>query len=274
MSDFKTLQIERHGHRAEVILDRPHKLNALNRRMFAELRTAFEELDADPEVWVVVLRANGRMFTAGLDLIDAMNLLQGPDAPDASQAEKAEHLYRVIKGLQASVNAIAHCRKPVIAAVHGKCIGGGVDIVTACDIRVGSADVEFSVHETRIAIVADVGTLQRLTPVVGRGVAREMAFTGLPLGAERSLRHGLVNAVLADHDALLDHARELADAIASNSPLAVQGAKRVMDYSDAHGVDAGLEFVAHWNTARLQSHDLAEALGAFLEKRDGNYTGR
>ena len=273
MSDYTTLSIERHGHRAEVILDRAHKLNAINRAMFADLRRAFDALDADPDVWVVVLRGNGRMFTAGLDLIDAMNLLQGPGDPNASQAVRSEHLYRVIKDLQASVNAIANCRKPTIAAVHGRCIGGGVDIVTACDIRVASADVAFSVFETRIAIVADVGTLQRLTPIVGKGMAREMAFTGANVGADRALRTGLVNDVFDDADALLAGARALADSIAANSPIAVQGTKRVMDYSDAHGVEAGLEFVAHWNTARLQSNDLAEALTAFLEKRDGVYTG-
>ena len=274
MADYTTLTIERSGHRAEVILDRSHKLNAINRAMFADLRRAFESLDEDPDVWVIVLRANGRMFTAGLDLIDAMHLLVGPTDPEASKAVQAEHLYRVIKDLQAAINAIAHCRKPTIAAVHSRCIGGGVDIVTACDMRVASADVQFSVFETRVAIVADVGTLQRLTPIVGKGLAREMAFTGGVIGADRALRSGLINDVFPDADALLVGARALADAIAANSPIAVQGTKRVMDYSDAHGVDAGLEFVAHWNAARLQSHDLAEALTAFMEKRDGVYAGR
>ena len=274
MSGYTTLKIERHGHRGEVILDRPAKRNAINRAMFEELGRAFRELDADPDIWVVILRANGTMFTAGLDLIDAMHLLAPSSDPDASQAVKVELLYQVIKDLQASINAIAHCRKPTIAAVHGRCIGGGVDIVTACDIRLGTSDVQFSVFETRLAIVADVGTLQRLTPIVGRGLAREMAFTGANVGAERSLRAGLINAVHDDVDALLVGARAMADAIAANSPLAVQGAKAVMEWSDVHGVAAGLEFVAHWNASRLQSNDLAEALGAFLEKRPGVYEGK
>lgn len=274
MSSYTTVQIERHGHRGEVILDRPAKLNAISRQMFKDLGNAFRELDADPDIWVVILRANGRMFTAGLDLIDAMHLLSGPSDPDASQAIRTELLYQVVKDLQAEVNAIAHCRKPTIAAVHGRCIGGGVDLVTACDMRVASTDAEFSVFETRMAIVADVGTLQRLTPIVGKGMAREMVFTGDRVGAERALNFGLVNDVFEDVDALLAGARDLADRIAANSPIAVQGSKRVMDYSDAHGVEAGLEFVAHWNSARLQSEDLAEALGAFLEKRPGVYKGK
>ncbi len=273
MSEYKHLLIERHDHIAEVVLNRPHKLNALTFDLFDQLRRAFAELDADADVRVVILRGAGRMFTAGLDLVSSMSAL-APGDDSESPNERAQRLYQLIKDLQAGVNAIADCRKPVIAAVHDQCIGGGVDIITACDIRVCSADAAFSVFETKLAIVADVGTLQRLTGVVGKGMAREMAFTGRKVGADEALRCGLVNHVHADADALLEGARALAAEIAANSPLAVQGAKRVMSYSDAHGVEAGLEFVAQWNTAFLHSHDLAEALTAWMEKRPGNYQGR
>ncbi len=190
-----------------------------------------------------------------------------------SPAQKSRRLYLLIKELQAAVTAIARCRHPVIAAVHDQCLGGGVDLITACDMRVCSADARFSVFETKVAIVADVGTLQRLTPIVGRGMAREMALTGRKIDAQRALRCGLVNDVFDDHDGCLAGARALAGEIAANSPLAVQGTKRVLQYSEEHSTDDGLEFVAQWNTAFLQSHDLAEALQAFMERRPGNYTG-
>lgn len=269
---YPDIRIERDGPIAEVVLARSHKLNALTLSMFQQVRRAFEELDADDSVRGVILRGEGRMFTAGLDLIAAVSMLQFNEEGD-SPATKSRKLYELIKDLQSTTGAIAACRHPVIAAVHGKCIGGGVDFITACDMRVCSAEATFSVFETRLAIVADVGTLQRLNGIVGKGIAREMAFTGADMGADRALSVGLVNAVHPDPDAMLAGARALAAEIARNSPVAVRGTKRVMDYSDQHGVAAGLEFVAQWNTAFLHSHDLAEALGAFLEKRPGVFKG-
>ncbi len=269
---YDDLRVERDGHVAEVVLDRPNKLNAVTLGMFHELRRAFEELDADDDVRAVILRGEGRMFTAGLDLIAGMAMLQFND-PGDSPATRSRKLYELIKDLQRTTNAIAACRHPTVAAVHGRCLGAGVDFITACDMRVCSADATFSVFETRIALVADVGTLQRLTGIVGKGVAREMAFTGRYVDADRALRTGLVNEVHEDHEALLAGARALAGEVAANSPLAVRGTKRVMDYTDEHGVAAGLEFVAQWNTAFLHSHDLAEAMTAWLEKRPGDYTG-
>jgi enoyl-CoA hydratase len=267
------IRVDRDGHVAEVVLARPEKRNALTFDMFDQIGAAFAELDADDSVRAVILRAEGPMFCAGLDLIgSAAALMSGEEGE--SPAQKSRRLYDLIKRLQKSVTAIAQCRQPVIAAVHDQCLGGGVDLITACDMRVCSADARFSVFETRVAIVADVGTLQRLTGVVGKGMAREMAFTGRKIAADRALNCNLVNEVFDDHDACLQGARALAGEIAANSPLAVQGTKRVMDYSDEHNTSDGLEFVAQWNTAFLQSHDLAEALGAFMERRPGNYTGK
>ncbi len=270
MTSPTDVRIERDGAIAEVVFDRPNKLNALTLSMFHQIRDAFVELDRDESVRVIVVRAEGRMFTAGLDLVAAMGLLS---SDGGSPAAKSRALYEVIKDLQDCINAIARCRQPIIAAVHDQCLGGGIDIITACDIRLCTADARFSVLETKVAIVADLGTLQRLTPVVGKGMAREMAFTGRKIAADRALRCGLVNDVFGDRDALLAGARALAAEIASNSPLAVQGTKRVMDYSDEHSVEEGLEFVAQWNTSFLHSNDLAEAISAFMEKRAGNFTG-
>ena len=273
MTEYRNLRIDRADHVAEVVLDRPHKLNALTFDMFDQMRRAFTELDGDDDVRVVILRGEGRMFTAGLDLISSMSAL-APGDDSNSPNQNSRKLYRLIKDLQAGVSAMADCSKPVIAAVHDRCIGGGVDFISGCDIRVCSAEATFSVFETKLAIVADVGTLQRLSGVVGPGAAREMAFTGRTIDADQALRWGLVNHVYPDPDALLVGARALAAEIAANSPLAVQGAKRVMNYSDVHGVEAGLEFVAQWNTAFIHTDDLAEALTASMTTRPGNFTGK
>jgi enoyl-CoA hydratase len=169
---------------------------------------------------------------------------------------------------------VADCPKPVIAAVHGACIGGGVDLITACDIRLASADAYFSVRETKIAIVADVGTLQRLPRLIGRGHVAELAFTGKDVAAGRAERIGLVNEVLPDAGAVQEAARAMAAEIAANSPLAVMGTKAVLAACADRSVDEGLDYVAVWNAAFLASDDLTEAMGAFLEKRPPAFTGR
>ena len=162
----------------------------------------------------------------------------------------------------------------MIAAVHGACLGAGVDLITACDIRLASADAVFSVRETRIAMVADVGSLQRLPRVIGEGHAREWIFTGADYDARRALEVQLLNAVLPDRDALLEHARALARAIAANSPLAVQGAKQVLGYASRREIDANLDYVALWNAAFLHSDDLGEAMRGFMERRAPRFQGQ
>ena len=154
------------------------------------------------------------------------------------------------------------------------CLGGGIDLITACDIRYASRDAVFSIRETKIAVVADVGTLQRLPALVGKGHAAELALTGDDVGAERAEAIHLVNRVFADGDATLAAARDLAERIAANSPLAVIGTKRVLEYCEGKSVEDGLEYVATWNAAFLNSDDLKEAMAAFLEKRKPRFTGR
>jgi enoyl-CoA hydratase len=272
---YTTIRIDRHGQVAEVVLNTPERLNAMSMQFFYEIKRAFHELDRDPEVRAVVVWAEGRLFTAGLDLKEAASGVLGGGAGNggASVAARNYSLYRTIKDLQDCFTAIVECRKPVIAAVHNKCIGGGLDLITACDVRLCSADASFSIYETKIAIVADVGTLQRITPIVGKGMAREMAFTGRFITAARALSCGLVNEVHADKDALLTAARALAGEIAANSPMAVQGVKAVLNYSEEHPTAEGLEYVAQWNSSFVQSNDVAEAVSAFLEKRPPNFRG-
>ncbi|MBC8293075.1 MAG: crotonase/enoyl-CoA hydratase family protein [Proteobacteria bacterium] len=282
MSDYKYIRVEQEAHVAEVVLDRPEKLNAMPFELFYEIREVFGKLDHDESVRAIVLWAEGRLFTAGLDLKSAGTGLLGGGSGgngdggkhDRSEARSNLDMYDTVLKLQACFTAIQDCRKPVIAAVHGKCIGGGVDLTTACDFRVCTEDAEFSIFETKIAIVADVGTLQRITAIVGKGMAREMAFTGGFFGADRALATGLVNRVYADKDSMLEGARATANEIAANSPLTVQGVKQVLNYSDEHSTDEGLDHVAQWNSSFLRSDDLAEAMQAFAEKRPPRFEGR
>jgi enoyl-CoA hydratase len=162
---------------------------------------------------------------------------------------------------------------PVVAAVQGWCIGGGVDLIAACDIRLASAEAQFSVREAKIAIVADVGSLQRLPAIIGKGHVAELAYTGKDIDAARAVAIGLVNHVSADPDAVLADARAMAAEIAANSPLAVQGTKAVLAAGENLSVAEGLDYVATWNAAFLASDDLVEAMTAFMEKRPGNFTG-
>ncbi len=189
-------------------------------------------------------------------------------------AARAQSARAEIRRLQASVTSVADCPLPVIAAIHGYCIGGGVDLAAACDIRLASADALFSVREAKVAIVADLGSLQRLPAIIGQGHLAELAFTGKDITAERALAMGLVNQVSSDADAVLHDARALATEIAANSPLAVQGTKAVLRASQGRTVEEGLEYTATWNAGFLASDDLVEAMTAFMEKRPAVFTGR
>lgn len=273
MGDYTAIRLDKVGHVAEVVLNNPEKLNAMAPIFFEEIGRVFKEIDADPEIRAVVLWAEGRLFTAGLDLKAAgQNVVGGGD--NGSEGSRNFELYQLIRRWQDCFSGPELGRKPVIAAVHGHCIGGGVDLTTACDIRLCTQDATFSIHETKIAIVADVGTLQRITAIVGKGPAREMAYTGKRITSDRALRWGLVNEVYPDKDSMLAAARAMAAEIAANSPLAVQGTKAVLQYSEEHSTREGLEYVAQWNSSFLRSNDLIEAMQAFMEKRQPVFKGR
>lgn len=175
--------------------------------------------------------------------------------------------------MQKATGAVAECKKPVIAAINGACIGGGVDLITACDIRVAAKSAFFSVREVRVGMVADMGTLARLPGIVGQGIARELAMTGRDFDAARAQRIGLVNEVYDTAEALFAGAQALALELAGNPPLVVQGIKQVMNQGIERQVAENLRAVAMWNAAFLPSADLTEAVGSFLEKRAPNFTG-
>jgi enoyl-CoA hydratase len=272
----EVLTIESDGPVATLWLDRPEKRNALGPAFWNDLPLAMGAIDADPDVRAVVLAAKGLHFSVGLDLT-AMGSLAGPvapaDGPAPSMASRARSARAEILRLQASVTSVADCRVPIIAAIHGYCIGGGVDLVTACDIRLASVDAVFSVRETKVAIVADLGSLQRLPHIIGKGHVAELAYTGKDITAERAKAIGLINDVATDGQSVLRSAHALAAEIAANSPLAVQGTKAVLTAGEGRSVAEGLEYVAAWNAGFLASDDLVEAMAAFLEKRPAVFTG-
>ena len=268
--DFSSdvISIEQDGHIATVWLDRPDKLNAMNLPMWDDLPRAIDLLGTDPNTRVVIIAGKGRAFTAGIDL-QAL-VMVGAGIEGNSEVAKRQALYRQVKRMQHTMTSIADCPKPVIAAIHGYCIGAGVDLITACDIRLASPDATFSVRETKLGMVADVGTMQRLPRVVAPGYVAELAFTGKDITAERAKEIGLVNDIYPDvHQAALDLAKE----IAANSPLAVQGAKAVLRAGENRSIEEALDYMAVWNAAFLQSNDLQEAMMAHLEKRPPEFTG-
>jgi len=272
-SDVLTIEVD--GHVATLWLDRPEKRNAMGPDFWSDLPEAMAVLGTDRDVRAVVLAARGPHFSVGLDLT-AMPGIAGPGGGEGqrlSVAGRAAHARKEIVRLQASITSVADCPVPVIAAVQGWCIGGGVDLISACDIRLASAEAQFSVREARIAIVADVGSLQRLPAIIGKGHVAELAYTGKDITAARAEAIGLVNHVSADADAVVADARVMAAEIAANSPLAVQGTKSVLVAGEGRSVAEGLDYVATWNAAFLTSDDLMEAMAAFMEKRPGTFTG-
>jgi enoyl-CoA hydratase len=270
------LEIERDGGVGLLWLSRPDKLNALDRALWDHVPEAVAELDADEAVRCIVLAGRGKAFCAGIDLADHAPALAGGGSISGrgeTPAAKRRALYDDIRRYQHTASCLAEAAKPVIAAVHGACLGAGLDLATACDIRLASACATFSVRETRIAMVADVGVLQRLPRIVGEGVARDLALTGRDIDARRALEVGLVTELLPDPDALLARARALAAEVAALSPLATRGAKHVMNAAARAEVREGLDYVALWNAAFLHSGDLEEAVRAFLERRPPRFRG-
>ncbi len=270
--DYKSLELKISDHVAEVMLKGPGKGNAMGPDFFAEMVTAFDELDGDDQVRAVIIHGSGKNFTYGLDLMAMMAEL-GPLVLGPQMAKGRTKLHDLIGQLQGATDRVEACRKPVIVAMHGWCIGGGLDLAAACDIRLCTQDTQFSLREVKVAMVADLGSLARLPRIIGQGATREMAFTGRDVPADEALVMGLVTRVLPDHDALLDVARQTAAAITENPPLVVQGIKQVLNFNDGKSVQDGLDYVAVWNAAFLQSQDLAEAFTSFTEKRAPQFKG-
>ena len=273
LAALSALRVTVEDHVATVVLRASGKANRMGPAFWAEMPEAFAWLDAAPEVRAVVVRGEGEHFSYGLDLATMGGDL-APLVGDSALAKERTDFLATIERLQRAMTCVAACRKPVIAAIAGWCVGGGVDLATACDVRLCAADAKFSVREVKLAMVADVGTMARLPAIVGQGHARLLALTGDDVDAARALRIGLVEDVYDSHAALFEAATALAKRMAANPPLVVQGVKQVLNAASERAAAESLRTVALWNAAFLPSHDLREAMASFLEKRAPRFEGR
>ena len=268
MNDNANFTVEIDRHIAWLTLNRPQKRNVMGLAFFEQIAEWFDGFDRDPDIRVVIIKAEGKSFCAGTDIKEAAALL------GEGTADGRDRMRQKIMELQQCLTQIEKCRKPVIAAVHSHCIGGAVDLICACDIRLATKDAIFSIRETRMGIIADVGTLQRLPHIIGHGWFRELALTGRNFTAQEALQMGLITRICDDRPALHKEAKNLADQILACPPLTVQGTKQDIIYSRDHGIEAGLAYVAQKNAAALPSEDLFEAMAAFMEKRAPVFKGR
>lgn len=253
-----------------VEINRPHKLNAFNDQLWQSMQVIFDAASTDPEVRVCVLSAQGRAFTAGLD-IQETSVGAESTAPDAARAAQAMRHH--IVEFQAAISSIQKCAKPVIVCLHGICYGLAIDIASAADIRFTSKDAIMCIKEVDIGLAADIGSLQRLPYSVGSSSwLREMALTATPFNADTALQQGLVSRVLDTRQECIQAGLETAVLIASKSPVAVQGTKFLLEYSKDHTVEEGLLMTAIWNAGMLQTNDIPDAIQAVLQKKKPTFS--
>lgn len=269
---YESVTVEIKDQVAQVTLIGPGKGNALGPAFWSEMPEVFAGLDADRDVRAIVVTGSGRNFSYGLD-VPAMGGTFTPLLADRALARPRADFHAELLRMQKAINAVADCRTPTIASVHGWCIGGAVDLISAVDIRYASADAKFSVREVKLAIVADMGSLARLPLILNDGQLRELALTGRDIDAARAEKIGLVNDVYPDAEAALAAAHATAAEIAANPPLTVYGIKDVLDQQRIAAVSASLRYVAAWNAAFLPSQDLTEGISAAFAKRPPQFTG-
>jgi enoyl-CoA hydratase len=267
--NYKHFKVEIADKIAQVAFNRPEKANALHNDAWVEMKSIFDTLSQADDVRVIILSGEGKHFCAGIDLELLMSV--GKYGEIACAGKRSEKIRGFILSLQQSITAIEKCSKPVLAAVHNGCIGGGVDIATACDMRYCTDDAYFTIKEIDLGMVADIGTLQRLPKIIPPAMAAEMAYTGRKVFGPEAKSIGLVNQSYASKEALMEGVLQIATTIASKSPLSIRGTKEVLRYTRDHSVDDALNYMATWNAAMLLSSDLTEAFKATLQKRAPKY---
>jgi enoyl-CoA hydratase len=267
---MECFDLELKDHVAQLRLNRPQALNSMTPAFWRELPALVNQLSDEGEARVIVLSSTGKHFTAGMDLA----VFQGDDGSANAQAESGASVRDVEQGrararmrqsalvFQESFNALERARIPVLAAIQGGCIGGGVDMISACDARYCTADAFFCIQEINIGLTADVGTLQRLPRLVPEGIVRELAYSGRRLTAQKALAVGLVNEVFATQAEMLEGVLQVAREIAEKSPLAVWGSKEMLNYTRDHSVEDGLNYIATWQAGMFFGGDMAEAFAA------------
>ena len=265
---YETLSLSVEAGIAHVQLSRGEKFNTMNKAFWPEMVAVFDEIEEDPSARVVVFSAQGKHFTSGLDLNDFGPGLMGTDS---EPARKAEALRRSVLRMQETMSVVDRCRLPVLIAIQGACIGGGIDLISSADMRYCTEDAFFCIQETNIGMTADVGTLQRLPHIIPHGIVRELTYTGRRMMAAEARECGLINQVFTDQQALLAGVMDIAAEIAAKSPIATVGNKEMLNYARDHSIQDGLNYVATWNAAMLSRADLGEAFMAKTEKRETKY---
>ncbi len=272
MSELTCFTVTVVGQVAHVVMSRGDALNTLTPAFWRELPQVVGELSDRGDIRVIVLSSTGKHFTAGMDLaVFTSGSGTGASAVPAELGRQRAALRQSALTLQEAISSLERARVPVLTAIQGGCVGGGVDLVSASDMRYATRDAFFCVQETNIAMTADLGTLQRLPKIIPDGIAREMAYRGLRLPAERAFQIGLVNEVFDDHDEMIEGVMEVAHEIAGKSPLAVWGTKEMLNYARDHSVADGLNYIATWQAGMFQPGDMAEYFSAKVDQRDPAY---
>ena len=272
MSKYSCFELSKNGHIANLILNRPDEFNTMIRKFWVELPEVLKEINRDSEIRAVIMSSTGKHFCAGMDLAAFSNGVENiPEDKKPDHARVGEALYRSAKELQGYISTLEEIRVPVIAAVQGACVGGALDLITACDIRLASQDAFFCIQEINIGMAADVGTLQRLPRIIPDSKMRELAYTGRRMLSNEAKESGLVSDVYKTQKEMLEAANEMASEIASKSPVAIYGLKAVMNYSRDHSIKDSLDFNALWSGAMLSGKDMKEAMTANIEKRDASF---
>lgn len=259
---------------AHVVLNRPEKRNSMIPAFWEELPAIVRDIDDGARARVIVLSSTGPHFCSGLD-VSAFSAGAELDTDSASaplrRRQHGARFYDTALRMQRHLSALEDCRLPVLAAIQGGAIGGGVDLVTACDMRYATADAFLTIFETNIAMTADVGTFPRLVKLIPEGIVRELAYTGRRMSADEAKAVGLINRVYPNQDAMLDGVMAIAREIASKAPLAVYGCKRMINYARDHSTADGLDYVAIWNASMFQSDEIREAMRANAAREPGDF---
>jgi len=258
---------------AHIVMNRPEKRNSMVPAFWDELPAIVADLDDFVQARVIVISSTGPHFTSGMDVSSFSDGHLDLDAQDpATRMQHGARFYNNVKRLQKSFSCLEECRLPVLAAIQGGCIGGGVDLATACDMRYVTEDAFFTIFETNIGMTADVGTFPRIVKLIPEGIARELAYTGRRMLAAEAQACGLVNRVYPDQEALLGGVMSIAAEIASKAPLTTYGNKRQITYARDHNTADGLDYIGIWNASMLQADEIREAMAANRDRRPGNFT--
>ncbi len=266
---YKCFDITIEGGVAHIVMTRPEKRNAMIAEFWTELPEIIRDIDEQAKARAIVLSSTGPVFCAGIDIGMFQNDIGG--SQDKNDPEYGAGFYLNVKRLQASLSSLENCRIPVLVAIQGGCYGGGVDLITACDMRYGTEDSFITIYEINVGMTADVGTFPRILNHMPEGVVRELAYTGRKMGAEECKSRGLYNEVYPDHETMLSAVMQTARDIAAKPPLAVYGCKRAITYSRDHTTSDALDNIAIWNMSMLIPSEMMEAMVSGKQKRPGKF---